>query len=63
MELKDVEYTPSYIKVVISRDNAQREVHDAEMWCRQTVCGKRVNLWTFAFKTEAEYLMFRLKWL
>ena len=65
MEINSLEYTPNYIKLTLNRKvvNFHTETGNAERWCYQTVCGKRVNNWTFAFKNEAEYMMFKLKWL
>lgn len=65
MKIKEVEYTENYIMVKL--DTSDHEIwekfKDMEQWCIATQAGKRVGMRNFAFKTEQEFLMFKLKWL
>jgi len=55
---------PSYTLVRMSRNVLQNELlKELEKWCIQCQCGKRVSHNSFAFKTEEELTMFRMKWL
>jgi hypothetical protein len=56
--------TANYIKISVGRDTDDYHKTTDEMrkWCVATKCGKQVTPWTFAFKTEAERMMFKLKW-
>ena len=65
MVIDKVERTPSYIMVKLDRKDTlgYKNSDEAEKWCQQTGCGKRVNPWSFAFKSESELTMFTLKWL
>lgn len=57
------ETTANYTLVRLDRSLSQTDtIKELERWCVKHECGKRVNLWSFAFKTEAELTMFRLKW-
>jgi len=66
MKFIDIEKRPNYIKVRISSwvsgNDANHELDIAESWCREVECGKRINRWSFAFKTDAEFTMFALRW-
>jgi len=64
MEIIQEIKTPNYIKVEFARNTADYHKTTEEMrkWCHQTQCGKQVTPRTFAFKTEAERMMFKLKW-
>jgi hypothetical protein len=64
MKIKEVAYTENYIMVKIDTSDTQMPtLNDMEQWCTATQSGKRVGMRNFAFKTEAEFLMFKLKWL
>lgn len=65
MKIKEIEYTENYIMVKLdtSDHGAWDKLYDVEQWCILTTAGKRVGMRNFAFKTEADFLMFRLKWL
>lgn len=65
MVIDKVERTPSYIMLKLNRKDqlCYKNASEAEKWCQQTGCGKRVNQWSFAFKSKSELTMFTLKWL
>lgn len=64
LEIDCYETTPNYTLVRMSRQWSQREtLSELEKWCIQCQCGKRVNTFSFAFKTEEELTMFKLRWL
>ena len=61
LEIIEKVITPNYISIKI---NAKlfKYIDDVDKWCYATGCGKRININSFAFKTEAELMMFTLKW-
>lgn len=61
INITEIEHREKYIWVRINPFNT-REVKDINLWCQQTGCGKQVNPWTFAFKSDSEYTMFALRW-
>jgi len=65
MRVLDVERTENYIKVRFDRSGytEYKMWNQVMLWCEKTDCGKRVNYNSFAFKTEAEYMMFSLRWI
>ena len=64
MEITETKVTPSYILVRFDprTEDYHKTIRAMEWWCYQTQCGKRVNMTSFAFKTEAELMLFKLKW-
>jgi hypothetical protein len=62
LKIAEEEFTPNYIKIKIT-DASRDDLANANIWCLKAQCGKQVNFKSFAFKTEAEYMMFKLKWL
>lgn len=63
MKVVETIRTENYIKVRLDPTTQWQQMHDADTWCRECNCGKQVSLKHFAFKTEEEFTMFRLKWL
>ncbi len=53
--------TPNYIKIKLNTKNFNF-IDKVDEWCYATGCGKRVNTTSFAFKTDAELMMFTLRW-
>lgn len=62
MEILYTEQYETYIKMRVSV-NWRHEVDEAEKWCIQHQCGKRVNSFSFSFKTKEEVTMFTLRWI
>ena len=60
-------HTKNYIKIrtksEIDDTVPGKTRNDMEKWCIRNQCGKRVSMFHFAFKTDAEYTMFKLRWL
>lgn len=60
----EYETFPNYTLAKMKRDIMQQvTLERVEHWCNECKCGKRVNRWTFAFKTAEELTMFKLRWL
>ncbi len=62
MKVKEITRTPNYIMVKMDPQGLM-ELREAGRWCSICQCGKQVNRWSFAFKTDAELTMFTLRWL
>jgi hypothetical protein len=52
--------TPNYTMLKMAQGSWM--LHEIECWCAATGAGKRVNAKSFAFKTEADLMMFILRW-
>ena len=61
MKVTEYEETQNYIKIRLDATSDER--WEVDKWCLKTQCGKKINYRSFAFKTDAEYMMFKLKWL
>jgi len=62
-EILETTHTKNYIIIRLSRKNYYNDQWlDLEKWMNQTSCGKRVNYNSITFKTEAELMLFQLKW-
>ncbi len=40
----------------------RQNMYDIVKWCRDTGCGKQVNIRNISFKNEEELTMFLLRW-
>jgi hypothetical protein len=58
MEILEFIEQPAYIKIRV----AQSDRDDLANWMHETQCGKQVSIYHFAFRSEAEYAMFLLRW-
>lgn len=61
LEILEKKITPNYISIKVSAKKFN-QINLMDVWCYETGCGKRINMDSFAFKTEAELTMFTLKW-
>jgi hypothetical protein len=61
MKILDTRTGSNYIMIRVDGEPAEKR--QAENWCIMASCGKRVNLKSFAFRTNAELTMFSLRWI
>jgi hypothetical protein len=58
MEIIEFIEQPTYVKIRV----AQEDRDQLAEWMLETQCGKQVSMYHFAFRSEAEYAMFLLRW-
>jgi hypothetical protein len=57
MEILEFIQQPTYVKIRV----APADIPELRKWMLQTECGKQVSMSHFAFRSEAEYAMFLLR--
>lgn len=52
--------TENYIRLKL--DHQDEQFKSVLNWCKQSECGKQVNINSIAFKNQQEHSMFMLRW-